>query len=143
MTRFSIRPYAPADAVACTRVLDLAWHAGHPYAPRKLDIAAFATERKGERVLVAETEANGIAGFVSLHEPGRFVHSLYVDPGLQGGGIGKALLARALALAGGPASLKCQTRNPAALAFYRGLGWREGESGESEFGPWVRMHSPD
>ena len=45
-------------------------------------------------------------------------------------------------LAGGRASLKCQLRNPGALAFYRRLGWRDGETGEGEAGPWVRMRFP-
>jgi GNAT superfamily N-acetyltransferase len=70
------------------------------------------------------------------------VHHLYVDPSRQGRGIGKALLAAARALAGGQASLKCQTRNVDAIAFYRRLGWRDGETGESEFGPWMRLLSP-
>ena len=68
---------------------------------------------------------------MSVYEPASFVHNLYVEPEVQGAGIGKALLARALALTGGKASLECQSRNPQALAFYRHLGWTPGEEGET------------
>lgn len=137
-----IRPYLPTDAAACTRIFDLAWHAGHPYAPRQIDRAAFDRETTGERVAVAEDASGQVIGFVSVHEPARFVHHLYVAPALQGQGVGRQLLAHAVALAGGKASLKCQRRNAEAMAFYARLGWTPGEEGEAETGPWVRMHSP-
>jgi GNAT superfamily N-acetyltransferase len=137
-----IRSYDPGDAAACARVFDRAWNFGHPYAPRAIDVAIFEAETRGERVIVG-CEGEHLLGFVSFHEPGRFVHHLYVDPDAQGRGIGGALLARAVALAGGRASLKCQTRNAGALAFYRRLGWTAGETGESSIGPWVRLLSPE
>jgi GNAT superfamily N-acetyltransferase len=140
--RISIRAFAPADTERCVRLFDRAWHAGHPYAPRRVDRAAFAAETKGEEVLVAVT-AEGIAGFVSLYAPGRFIHHLYVDPDLQGRGIGRALLDRAVKLAGGRASLKCQLRNARAIRFYRRLGWREADTGGDEDMPWVRMLNPE
>lgn len=141
MTPATIRAYAPSDSPACIRIFDLAWHSGHPYAPRRIDLASFEAETKGETLLVAEV-GNRIVGFVSIYLPQSFVHHLYVDPALQGRGIGGALLAQAVALAGGQASLKCQTRNGDAVAFYRRLGWRDAEQGESEFGPWIRLLSP-
>ena len=142
MTRVSIRPYVPADIEACVHVFDAAWHSGHPYAPRRIDRAAFERETLGERVLVADVGVPGVVGFVGIYEPSQFIHHLYVDPARHRLGIGRALLAEAVALAGGKASLKCQRRNPSALAFYRHLGWHPGEEGEAETGPWVRMHSP-
>jgi hypothetical protein len=33
-------------------------------------------------------------------------------------------------------------RNPQTLGFYRRPGWRDGETGEGDAGPWVRMISP-
>jgi GNAT superfamily N-acetyltransferase len=141
MTDIPIRAFVAADAEACVRIFERAWHAGHPYTPRKIDRAAFAAETKGERVFVAEA-AGKVSGFVSLYEPKSFVHHLYVEPALQGYGIGKALLAHAVAHAGGSATLKCQLRNPQTLGFYRRPGWRDGETGEGDAGPWVRMISP-
>ena len=138
----AVRPYSPSDADACARVFARAWHAGHAYAPRTIDLAVFVAETRGESVLVAEAAGRGVVAFASVHRPGSFVHHLYVDPAAQGLGIGRMLLDRAVALAGGRASLKCQCRNAQALAFYRHLGWTEGERGDGEFGPWTRLHSP-
>ena len=136
-----IRRYAPPDAHACVGIFDRAWHSGHPYAPRVIDLATLAVETKDETILIAELDG-AVAGFVSVYRPESFVHHLYVDPARQGQGIGRVLLERAVALAGGRASLKCQTRNRRALAFYRRLGWIEVTAGTSEFGPWVAMRSP-
>lgn len=140
--RIRIRSFGAADAEICAGIFDRAWHAGHPYAPRRIDSEILAEETRNEQILVAETEHGEIAGFTAIYEPEAFVHHLYVDPSAQGLGIGRSLLERAVELAGGAASLKCQTRNPAALGFYRRLGWREADHGSSEFGPWVRLRFP-
>jgi hypothetical protein len=58
-------------------------------------------------------------------------------------GVGQAMLSHALALAGGSATLKCQVGNSRAIRFYERGGWIQGERGESDYGPWVRMHSPE
>jgi GNAT superfamily N-acetyltransferase len=141
MTVYTIRAYSPADAEICARIFDRAWHAGHPYAPREIGRAVFEAETQGERILVSEAEV-GVVGFVSWYEPGRFIHHLYVDPDRRGQGIGAALLGKALSLAGGRASLKCQTRNAQAMAFYRHRGWMPGDEGEGQYGPWVLLRSP-
>ena len=59
VTDFSIRPYAPQDAESCARVFERAWHAGHPYAPREIDVAAFEADTRGELIVVAETAEAG------------------------------------------------------------------------------------
>ena len=142
MTALTIRPFEPSDAPACAEIFDRAWHAGHPYAPRVIDEAVFSKETAEEVQFVAVGENGAVAGFVSLYEPQGFVHHLYVDPAMHGRGIGKALLAHAVAKAGGTATLKCQARNAAALGFYRRLGWVEVAAGVSEFGEWVALRSP-
>jgi GNAT superfamily N-acetyltransferase len=142
MLELVIRPYSPKDAAACAKIFDRAWHAGHPYAPRRIDAADFAANTRHETILVAEVPPHGVVGFASVYEPASFVHNLYVEPNLHGRGVGKALLARAVLLAGGKASLKCQLRNPRSIAFYRHLGWIAGEEGESDIGPWVLLRSP-
>jgi ribosomal protein S18 acetylase RimI-like enzyme len=142
ITASRIRPYIPADAPACVAIFERAWNAGHPYSPRTINAADFAAETADETILVAEDERGHVLGFVSLYKPECFVHHLYVDPAHARNGIGKALLAAAVALAGGQASLKCQTRNAGALAFYRRLGWSDGETGDSDAGPWIRMLGP-
>ena len=134
-------PLRQTDGPACARIYDRAWHQGHPYAPMRIDLAAFEASTRGERVLVAEDEGK-IVGFVSLYEPESFVHHLFVHPDAQGRGIGRALLEEAVRLAGGRASLKCQTRNGRSIEFYRRLGWTEGECGESDVGQWLRFWSP-
>jgi GNAT superfamily N-acetyltransferase len=137
----AIRSFVAADAEACARIFDRAWHAGHPYAPRTIDAAVLRTETEGEMLFVAE-DGEGIAGFVSLYKPQSFVHHLFVDPRCHGRGIGGALLDHAVALAGGTATLKCQLRNEAALGFYRHRGWIEVTAGTGEFGDWVTLRSP-
>jgi ribosomal protein S18 acetylase RimI-like enzyme len=141
MTDLAIRKFRPSDEAGCVRILDRAWHAGHAYAPRTISASTFAEETVDETLLVAECEGRTV-GFASVYLPQSFVHHLYVDPDFASRGIGAELLRNAVALAGGRASLKCQTRNQRAIAFYRRLGWIEVSAGTSEYGPWVAMRSP-
>jgi len=142
MTGHAIRPYAPADAAICAGIFDRAWRVGHPFAPRRIDASVFAQETEGETLFVAEGDRNEIVGFVSLYSKESFIHHLYAEPRLRNRGIGSALLAHAVAAAGGSASLKCQLGNQAALGFYRHLGWVEVVAGTNEFGAWVTLRSP-
>src|SRR5436190_19747943 len=111
MTGYAIRSFVPFDQETCAGIFDRAWRAGHPFAPRKIDIAVLATETVGETLFVAEDGSGDVVGFVSLYRPESFVHHLYVEPGLRNRGIGRALLDHAVATAGGSASLKCQLGN--------------------------------
>ena len=138
----AIRPYVPADITACVSIFDRAWHAGHPYAPRVIEEKVFAAETADEALFVAVDERDKAIGFVSIYMPQGFVHHLYVDPPHSGRGVGTKLLSHAVAVARGSATLKCQTRNETALAFYRRLGWIEVAAGTGEFGPWVALRSP-
>ena len=138
----SLRLFSDPDAAECARIFAQAWRAGHPYAPRQLGLSEFRGETVGEVVIVAVSSAEQILGFAGLYLSCSFVHHLYVDPDFHGCGVGRALLAATVAIAGGRATLKCQQKNPGALAFYRRLGWSDGETGDSPIGPWVMMHSP-
>ncbi len=84
----------------------------------------FDEHTRGEALLVAQARDEGIVGFVSVWEPERFVHHLYVAGTRLREGIGAALLR---ALPGWPAAryrLKCLVRNERALAFWRIRGRR-------------------
>jgi ribosomal protein S18 acetylase RimI-like enzyme len=142
MTGYKIRAFVAADAKICAGIFDRAWRAGHPFAPRRITDAVFATETDGETLLVAEHAPHEVAGFVSFYAPDSFIHHLYVEPRLRNRGIGRALLAHAVTAAGGSASLKCQLGNQPALGFYRHLGWTEIVAGTNEYGAWVTLRSP-
>jgi ribosomal protein S18 acetylase RimI-like enzyme len=62
------------------------------------------------------------AGFISLMED--FIGGLFVSPRHQGYGIGRLLVAHALALKG-QLQLEVYTANDRACAFYRALGFEE------------------
>ena len=62
------------------------------------------------------------AGFISLMED--FIGGLFVSPRHQGYGIGRLLIAHALALKG-QLQLEVYTANDRAYAFYRALGFEE------------------
>lgn len=96
----------------------------------------FDEHTRGEALLVAQARDEGIVGFVSVWEPERFVHHLYVAGTRLREGIGAALLR---ALPGWPAAryrLKCLVRNERALAFYRAHGFVEIDSGVSADGEY-------
>jgi GNAT superfamily N-acetyltransferase len=139
---FTLRSYQGDDATVCASIFERAWHAGHPYAPRTIGLGAFLRETANRSMIVAQGGDGRVLGFVAVYLPDAFVHHLYVDPAHAGQGVGRALLTAALALARGRATLKCQERNTHALKFYRREGWMEGERGEADGEPWIRMFSP-
>ena len=91
-----------------------------------------------EEVYVAVDQGR-ILGVAAFYRPSNFIHSLYVAE--RGRGIGRAMLAHLQAVADGPLSLKCQTANTRAQAFYRREGFRVVEAGEDPPPgvPWLRM----
>jgi len=60
-------------------------------------------------------------GFISLMDT--FIGGLFVDPLVHGSGVGRALVAHALALKGN-LSLEVYTANVGAMAFYEKLGFQ-------------------
>lgn len=141
-TAFAVGAFRDGEADACAAIFERAFNAGHPYAARPVTRADFLAAIEGRDVLVARLAGGTPAGFASVVRGHAFINHLYVNPDFAGRGIGRALLARAVVLAGGAATLKCQLGNPAALAFYRRLGWTEGECGGEAPGEWVRLAAP-
>jgi GNAT superfamily N-acetyltransferase len=139
---FTIGALGADEADACAAIFERAFNAGHRYAARPVSRADFLAAVEGRDVLVARLADGTPAGFASVVRGHAFIHHLYVDPAFAARGIGRALLARAVALAGGAATLKCQIGNPRALAFYRRLGWTEGDRGGEAPGEWVRLIAP-
>jgi GNAT superfamily N-acetyltransferase len=98
----------------------------------------FLNAARDEVVYVAVEDAR-IVGVAAVFEPDDFLHSLYIAE--RGLGVGKALLDHVAAQARGPVSLKCQTLNLRARAFYRREGFQEVEEGADPGTgiAWVRM----
>jgi len=96
-------------------------------------------QTQGESVLVAETESHEILGFVSVWKEDKFIHHLYIKPGQQGKGIGRALLHALPAWETGRYTLKCLQRNESALRFYLGCGFQIAGEGSSEEGEYFLL----
>jgi ribosomal protein S18 acetylase RimI-like enzyme len=80
----------------------------------------FLRAAREEEIYVA-LEDGQILGLAGFYRPQNFLHSLYVDA--RGRGVGKALLDHVRARADGPVSLKVQSPNRRAQAFYRREGF--------------------
>src|SRR5882757_3789046 len=60
--------------------------------PARFRLQDFEKETTGEAVFVAEDSSGKLLGFISVWEPDRFIHHLYISPGELRRGIGKQLL---------------------------------------------------
>jgi GNAT superfamily N-acetyltransferase len=134
-----VRPFAEKDRPGLEAIYrdsraDAAWL---PAILREHSDFSHATE--GEVILVAVDDNEVPEGFVSVWEPDRYIHHLYVRRGDRRKGIGTALLA-ALALPK-PWRLKCLRANSEAAAFYRSQGWIEVSSGVGDEGPFALLEN--
>jgi GNAT superfamily N-acetyltransferase len=93
------------------------------------DFIRFAEE---EEVWVAFM-GNALVGILSLFRADNFVHCLYVSPEAQRLGVGRSLVDHLRRQAGGPLTLKLDTPNTQAIAFYEATGWVR-LSGPDDFG---------
>ena len=132
--KVTLRAAAPADALAVARVHVRAWQVGYRgllpdgYLDglRAEDRAARYTlgRSDGPQTTVAVVD-DAIAGFVAIH--GDELAALHVDPDRWGGGVGRALIARARAdlVAAGvsEAHLWLLDGNARAQRFYERDGW--------------------
>lgn len=132
---FRGRPFAERDRP----VLEAIYREGRaaaewlPIAARGL--AHFSQDTDGEAMLVAVAGDDDPVGFLSVWEPDRFIHHLYVSRAARRKGVGSALLG-ALVLPK-PWRLKCLRANGEAAAFYRARGWVEVSSGTGEDGDFA------
>lgn len=100
--------------------------------------ADFDRATEGEQIFVAEIQG-GAAGFVSVWEPDKFIHSLFVAGEFRRMGVGLALIQRALVEYGTPLTLKCVVKNENALQFYLKNGWRIEREDSGDEGPYVLL----
>jgi GNAT superfamily N-acetyltransferase len=145
MIATEVRAAGPADADAIAALHADSWRRSYrgmmPDAYLDGDVVTerravwrerFAAPREDQRVWVVDGDGDGLAGFVCLFgdgDPvlGAYVDNLHVRRGVQGRGVGAALLGRAAAwtLAERPGSglyLWAFEANAAARGFYRRLG---------------------
>lgn len=138
----SVRLAGPGDQGACTRIFIETMTATFPNEPAEgKTAAAYANSIVGEEQWIA-AEGSIIIGYISVYWPTNFIHSLYVNPALQGRGAGRALLAEVQKQARGDLELKTDKANERAFAFYRHLGWRVVGEGMAATGPWWRLRWP-
>lgn len=136
-----LRPAAPGEDVRCAALYEQVARETFTWLPRDaLTAKQYLAEAEGE-VMHLALDGERLLGFSSLWRPDSFLHSLYVDAGARGRGVGAALLAQARAACAGPLSLKVQKLNAHAIGFYRRHGMAVvGAGGEEEpGGGWFRM----
>jgi len=83
------------------------------------DFVRFAEE---EEVWLAFM-GNALVGILSLFRADNFIHCLYVAPEAQRLGVGKSLVAYLRNETARPLTLKLDTPNTKAIAFYEATGW--------------------
>jgi GNAT superfamily N-acetyltransferase len=86
---------------------------------RAEDFVRFVADEEVWLALMGEA----IVGILSLFRTENFIHCLYVDPDAQRLGVGRALVAHLRSETGRSLTLKLDTPNKAAIAFYKATGW--------------------
>jgi GNAT superfamily N-acetyltransferase len=94
------------------------WRAPEHFRPE--DFRMFALD---EEVWLARLSGGSLVGILSLFAPENFIHCLYVDPDAQRLGVGRALVAHIRTRTRAPLTLKLDTPNRRAIAFYEATGW--------------------
>ncbi len=141
----SIRRAEAKDGAALARIfVESRLAAFYWQNPARFRLEDFEKETAGEVVFVAEDGGGRLLGFISVWEPERFVHHLYIAPGELRRGIGKQLLASLSSWLPLPYQLKCKVKNEAACAFYRKNCWVEKGRDTDEQGEYLvlEFHGP-
>ena len=115
---FTIRRAANGDEIAaCASLYERVTAAAFPWRPAGYHSAAeFHGFVAQEEVWIAE-QAGDVLGLLLFYRPGNYIHALYVDPGAQGRGIGRALVETVAATAAGFVALKVSEPAAGARAF--------------------------
>lgn len=123
-----ISPLRKADLPRCAELERMLFPGEDPWS-----LAVFASElRAGHRYFGAYTPNGRLIGYAGLSVAGRApdletsVHTIGVDPGWQGKGVGSALLRTLLAIADGlhaPVFLEVRTDNEPAIRMYERYGF--------------------
>jgi GNAT superfamily N-acetyltransferase len=136
-TRLEIRRARPEELASCATLYVRVLRDTFTWTPKDRHREADFLEAAREEEVFVAVEDGRIVGLAALYRPQSFLHSLYV--GERGRGVGKALLHHVVAAAGGRLSLKCQTANRGAQAFYIREGFRCVEAGEDGGVAWLRF----
>ena len=133
-----IRKALPADTANLSQLfLDSRRRAFHWNDAERYQLNDFQEQTKGEVILLAVDDDQRILGFISVLEPDRFIHHLFVSPDYQRSEIGTLLLRSLKSWLPQPYRLKCLAANQRGCAFYTKNGWREVERGTSEDGEFL------
>ncbi len=126
-SNFIIRAARREDDIRCGQIVAAAWMASEvpgqlPHAWDMFDDGA-PLPSGGRQRLIAEMP-NFIAGFADFNARQRHVWYLFVEPDLQGNGIGGALLNKAQEIMGGAMTLRCLAVAERSLNWYWAHGFQ-------------------
>ena len=136
-----VRPGFEADLAACAALYErVARDTFTWFESSELTDQPFWEAAPHEALYVAELDGH-LAGFASVYAPDNFLHSLYVEEGARGRGVGSALFDHVCLYSGGVLSLKVQKRNPRAIYFYLKRGLVIASDGDVDWpgGGWFLM----
>lgn len=134
---FQVRLFAESDRQAVEAIYRSCRSEATWLPPAARENSDFARDTAGEKLLVAVGSDDIPLGFLSVWEPDRFIHHLYVRSEMRGQGIGTALLKTLSTQLPTPWRLKCLTANGGALVFYESQGWKKVSSEVGEEGPYL------
>lgn len=132
----NIEPGVSDDLPALLAIFNATRAANNSFPKQVYSMDEFSAVIDGEQILVARM-ANELAGFTSVWKPKNFLHHLFVSPGYQRMGIGKALVSESVRRFGLPMSLKCIKANTHACRFYESQGWQVKAEGVGPEGPYL------
>jgi len=129
-----IRDARPADLPQIIRIFMDCRHDFSWLPPEAMSLDDFHRASEDEHIFVAIGTNDEICGFLSLWEPGRFIHFLFIRPQFQGLHIANRLVESLFPTYRLPYRLKCLDKNLRALRYYLREGWVEVSRGADNDG---------